>query len=233
MESKNKKTHEKDNLYPFASGRFKSSDFQFIFFSILTIFAIGFWFNSINYYFTVYNLVFSLIALFAIFLMGKFIKKAIYFWILNLILPVFIGVIFFNLYGVVDGFNILLLMFSMAAFSLISLIKILEDPIAIEKERTDSVKKIIEVCLQSEGFGLLLVLNSWLIFFTMFQSWLFMMDCNDEGALFFVIYGAIIVFVFSLPVVLIGIILSLRTVAKSLSVMIRFSFYQRLLSYYG
>jgi len=222
MEREEKDRHEKDSLCNFVTICFKSSDRSFMFFSILVVFIIGAWFNSTGYYFTVYNAVFSLMVPLVIFLMRKYINKTMYFWVLNLILLISTEAIFFKLHGTVQSFNIILLLFSMAAFSLISLIEITEYPIVVKDQRVNSAKRIVDICLRSEGFNLLLVLNTWLIFFAISQSWLLTMDCNDEGALFFVIYGMILAFIFSLPIIIFGAVLSLRNVAKGLPAMLRF-----------
>ncbi len=98
-------------------------------------------------------------------------------------------------------------------------IKIIIDAHA-EKEgiiKIDKANRLIESCMTSKGFLLMVTFIFWSIFFVMFLSYLLMKASNEEGAGLYIVYSAILIPIFFFPIVSIGTVLAAGKTKKTIS----------------
>ena len=101
-------------------------------------------------------------------------------------------------------------------------IKIIIDAHA-EKEsiiKIDKANRLIESCMKSKGFFLMVAFIFWSIFFVMFLSYLLMKASNEEGAGLYIVYSVILIPIFFFPIVLIGTILAAAKTKKTSSALL-------------
>lgn len=103
-----------------------------------------------------------------------------------------------------------------AIYSFVSLLSIIKNRAITGKEKINDTKEFINCCLSLQEYRLLLILNSWVIYLIVLQSFLLTMGYSDSTSGLAIINGGIISFIFSLLSIFAGTILVTRKIKKDL-----------------
>lgn len=164
MEEKKNEVHGRKTSRRFGIGHFGASNYKVIFYSFLAIFAFGIVSNSIGYYLGIgYNvgLLAAAFLLFVLIARMKFANRYVYYCVFNLSLSILAGAAFFVLREKIQDYVIIFIILT-TVYIFVALALAEKGATVKKEEKIDSIKELIEVCLRSEEFSLILILSFWL-----------------------------------------------------------------------
>ncbi|MDD3190995.1 MAG: hypothetical protein PHI66_04895 [Candidatus Pacebacteria bacterium] len=224
MEEKKNEVYGQSVFHRSIISRFGTPNYKSISYSLFFIVALGITSNLIGHYWGVEYNVGLLVAAIILFIQTariKLVSRHIYSCLFNLSLSVLAGASFFILREKIQDYIIIFILL-IVVYIFVALSLVAKDAIAKKDKKVGSLTELINVCLQSEGFGLILILSFWFIFFVMLQSFFLAMGSSMSTSALALPEGAIVSSIFSFIIIFTAVILATRRVKKRLSTMLLF-----------